>query len=157
MKSRTNNNKRNKESDKQNIPLDDIVEEFQIEEIASQDEIYLDVFLSKNQCTSYSFSKTPINKKAYLFLVYDKSGKNYMCQFYHKFCHEKCRGTLVQEKIIAKKERLNYLEFICHCGVVIKHTFDLNSKKNKKNSNMMQINQESEIIPYHCISHVVIV
>ena len=59
MKSRINNNKRNKESDKQSIPLDDIVEEFQIEEIASQNEIYLDVFLSKNQCTSYSFGKLP--------------------------------------------------------------------------------------------------
>ena len=69
------NNKRNKESDKQSIPLDDIVEKFQIEEIASLNEIYLDVFLSKNQCTSYSFDKTPINQKAYIFLVYDKSGK----------------------------------------------------------------------------------
>jgi len=65
-----------------------------------------------------------------------------MCNFSLKFCHEKCRGTAVQGKITAKKERLNYHEFACHCGVVIKHTFDLNSKKNKKNCNMIQLDQE---------------
>ena len=158
MKTRRNNNKRKKDSDKQSIPSDDIIGEFQIEEIASQNKFNLDVFLSKNQCTSYSFGNTPIHQKAYICIVCDKTGKNYMCQFCHKFCHKKCRGTLVQDpKVIAKRERLNYREFACHCGVVTKHTFDLNSKKNKKYCNLMQLDQELGIIPYHCISHDVIV
>ena len=158
MKTRRNNNKKNKESDMQSIPSNDIIDEFQIEEIASQNKFNLDVLLSKNQCTSYSFGKTPIDQKAYICLVCDKKGTDLMCQFCHKFCHEKCRGTLVQDpKLIAKKERLNYQKFACHCGLITKHTFDLNSKKNKKNCNMMQLDQELGIIPYHCISHDVIV
>ena len=158
MKENKNNHKYNKEKDKQSNAPKDILEEFQIKEGVSHNKFNVLEFLSKNECTSYAFGKIPIEQKGYICSICDKKKKNLICRFCHKFCHEKCRGTLIEDpKVTEKKEKLGFQKFACHCGVEIKHMFDLNIKSNKTNCNMMQLDQELNIIPYHCITHDVIV
>ena len=60
-------------------------------------------------------------------------------------------------EFVMKKEKLGFQKFACHCGIELKHTFDLNIKSNKLNCSMMQLDQELNINPYHCITHDIIV
>ena len=136
----------------------DILEEFQIQEGGSQNTFDLIDYLSKNECTSIYFGKIPVEQKAYICSVCDKKKKNYICDFCHRLCHEKCRATLIENsKVIEKKEKLGFQKFVCHCGVNLKHIFDSNKKVNKGNCSMMQLDQELKIAPYHCITHNLIV
>ena len=150
------NNKKNK-SNKRKSTTNNNFEEFQIQE-GTQTKFDLIEFLSKNECTSLNFGKFPIEQKGYICTVCDKKKKNLMCRFCHKTCHQKCRDTLVEDpEKVAKKEKYGFQKFACHCGVSLKHTFDLNKPKHTSNCSMMQLDQELEIAPYHCISHDVII
>ena len=155
--SEKNNKKNNKKKVKQSTS-NDTADEFQLQEI-SQTKFDFMEFKSKDECTSYYFGKEQIEQKAYFCSVCDKkNNKNLICRFCHKSCHEKCRDTLIQDpEIIIKKEKLGLQKFACHCGVGLKHTFDLNISSNKSNCSMMQLDQELEIPPYHCVSHDVII
>jgi hypothetical protein len=131
----------------------DILEEFQINEF-SQDKFKLKDFKSKDECTSYYFGKIPIEQKGYICSVCDKKKKNIICEFCHTFCHQKCRATLIEDiKVIEKKESLGFQKFACYCGVELKHILSLKVKSNKGDCNMMQLDQELKIAPYHCVTH----
>ena len=145
--------KSNNRKDKNSSSSDDILEEFKKQEI-SHTKFEILEFLSKDECTSIYFGKEPIEQKSYICSVCDKKKKNFICRFCHKFCHEKCRGTLLQDNLtVEKKEKLGIQKFACHCGVTLKHIFDLNIISKRTNCNMMQLDQELEINPYYCISH----
>ena len=150
------NNK--KEKDKQSINSDELFKELTKKEGESHTKFEMQDFISKNECTSYYFGKLPIEQKGYICSICDKKKKNLICRFCHKFCHIKCRGTLLEDhKMVEKKEKFGLQKFSCHCGVDIKHTFDLNAISNKGNCGMMQLDHELEIMPYHCVSHDVII
>ena len=154
MKEKNKYIKSNKRKDKNSVSSDDILEEFKKQEIVSHTKFEILEFLSKDECTSVYFGKENIEQKSYFCSVCDKKKKNLMCHFCHKFCHEKCRGTLLQDNlIIEKREKLGLQKFACHCGVTLKHTFDLNIISKRTNCNMMKLDQELEIAPYHCITH----
>ena len=154
MKKNKNNNNSSKKENKAN----DILEEFEIKDGVSQNKFNAIDFVSKNECTSISFGKIPIEQKGYVCSVCDKKKKNLMCRYCHRFCHEKCRGMLIEDpEFVMKKEKLGFQKFACHCGIELKHTFDLNIKSNKGNCSMMQLDQELNITPYHCITHDIIV
>ncbi len=136
----------------------DVLEEFKIQDGIIHTKFDLIEFLDKDECTSYNFGKVPIEQKGYICLVCDKKKKNFMCHFCHKFCHEKCRGTLIEDiKVVEKKEKFGLQKFACHCGVEHKHIVALNEKLDKTNCNMMQLDHELKITPYHCITHDIIV
>ena len=152
-----NKNKNNSSKKKEN-KANDILEEFEIKDGVSKNKFNAIDFVSKNECTSISFGKIPIEQKGYVCSVCDKKKKNLICRYCHKFCHEKCRGMLVEDpEFVMKKEKLGFQKFACHCGIELKHTFDLNIKSNKLNCSMMQLDQELNITPYHCITHDIIV
>ena len=148
---------KNNNSDQENN-TNDILEEFQIQEGVSQNEFNLREYLSKNECSSIYFGKVQIEQKAYVCSICDKKKKYLICDFCYNFCHEKCRRTLIDNpEIIMKKEKLGFQKFACYCGIELKHIFDLNVKQNKGNCNMMQLDKELKIAPYHCITHNLIV
>ena len=152
-------NKKNKNSkDKQSLDSDDLFEELKQKEGSATTKFDMLDFFSKDNCTAYYFGKLPIEQKGYVCSVCDKKKKNMICRYCHSFCHDKCRGTLIQnQELVAKREKLGFQKFACHCGVTLKHTFDLNIESYKNKCNMMKLDQELDIPPYHCISHDVIV
>ena len=115
-------------------------------------------YIYKKECTSYSFGKVLIEQKAYYCAVCDKNKKNLMCRYCHKFCHKKCRENLVEdEKVVEKKEKLGLTKFYCHCGVIKKHSVEVNIISNKNKCGMMQLDQELGISPYTCVTHDMVV
>ena len=153
-----NKNKNKTDKENQSNSTDNLLEELNKREDEIHTKFEMSEFLSKNGCTSFYFGNIPIEQKGYICSVCDKKKKNLICRFCHTFCHNNCRGMLLQDpEIVSKKEKMGFQKFSCHCGVNLKHTFDLNILSNKSNCNMMQLDQELEIRPYHCISHDVIV
>ena len=134
----------------------DNFDEFQLE--GAQTKFNLEDYIYKKECTSYDFGNIPLEQKGYICSVCDKKKKNLMCRFCHKNCHKNCRETLIEEpEKVEKKEKYGFQKFACHCGVSLKHTIKVNEKKYVSNCNMMQLDQELEVTPYHCISHDVII
>ena len=144
-------NKKNKNSkDKQSLDSDDLFEELKQKEGSATTKFDMLDFFSKDNCTAYYFGKLPIEQKGYVCSVCDKKKKNMICRYCHSFCHDKCRGTLIQnQELVAKREKLGFQKFACHCGVTLKHTFDLNIESYKNKCNMMKLDQELDIPPYH--------
>ena len=155
MQDKKNNNK---SKDKESINSEDLFEELKQKEGTAVSKFDMDDYKSKEQCTAYYFGKIPIEQKGYFCSVCDKRKKYMMCRFCHLFCHDKCHGTLLQDpEIVSKKEKLGFQKFVCHCGITLKHTINLNIVSNKNGCSMMNLDQELDITPYHCISHDVIV
>ena len=151
MKESKKTKKSNKNENKDNF------DEFQIIE-NNQTKFEIMEYCSKDKCTSYYFGTLPIEQKGYICSVCDSKKKNLMCHFCHRTCHKNCRETLIQDpKDVAKKEKFGFQKFACHCGVAIKHIVDLKKEKGKITCSMMQLDQELEIPPYHCITHDVII
>ena len=157
MKSnKKNKNRRQKDSENGTSSSKDFFVEFQEQE--EQTKFNILEYLYKNECTSYSFGKVLIEQKAYICSVCDKKKKNFMCRYCHKFCHKKCRENLVEdEKVVEKKEKLGLIKFSCHCGVIKKHSIEMNLISNKNKCGMMQLDQELGINPYTCVTHDMVV
>ena len=136
----------------------DFFDEFQIQEQEAHPQFNISEYISKNECTSYSFGKVLIEQKAYFCSVCDQNKKNLMCRYCHKFCHKKCRENLVEdEKTFEKKEKKGLFKFYCHCGVINKHLVESIIISNKNKCGMMQLDQELGISPYTCVTHDMIV
>ena len=136
----------------------DFFDEFQLQEQEVQTKFNIMEYIYKNECTSYSFGKVVIEQKGYFCSVCDKKHKNFMCRYCHKFCHKKCRDNLIEEqKLVEKKEKLGFKTFFCHCGVVKKHSVEMNLISNKNRCGMMQLDQELGIAPYTCVTHDMVV
>ena len=157
MKSnKKNKNRKQKDSENGTSSSKDFFDEFQEQE--EQTKFNIVEYLYKNECTSYSFGKVLIEQKAYICSVCDKKKKNFMCRYCHKFCHKKCRENLVEdEKVVEKKEKLGLIKFYCHCGVIKKHSIEMNLISNKNKCGMMQLDQELGINPYTCVTHDMVV
>ena len=148
--------KNNKSKDKQSINSDDLFEEIKQKEVVSISKFDMDDFKSKDQCTAYHFGKLPIEQKGYFCSVCDKKKKNIICRFCHSFCHDKCRETLIQDpQIVSKKEKLGPQKFSCHCGVTLKHTFNINNTSHKFGCIMMKLDQELDI-PHITVFHMML-
>ena len=127
-------------------------------------------FLSKKKCTAFYFGSNPISQKFYKCdeCVRKKSLK--LCKFCYENCHSICRiDSIVQEeqgndintqspKIIHQEESTNLnkieiREFVCECGLKLKHK---PSKKNAVNivpCNMMRLDQVLDVPKFHCPVH----
>ena len=148
-------NKKNRKS--KNKDENENFDEFQIIE-SNQTKFDLIEYFSKDECTAYYFGQVPIDQKGYVCSVCDSKMKDLICRFCHKSCHRKCRETLIQDpEEVEKKEKFGLQKFACHCGVALKHTFDLKKTNTKIHCSMMQLDQELEIPPYHCITHDIII
>ena len=133
-------------------------EEFQLLDQEVQTKFNISEYIYKKECTSYSFGKALIEQKSYYCSVCDKDRKNLMCRYCHKFCHKKCRENLIEEeKVVEKKEKLGLTKFYCHCGVIKKHSVEVNIISNKNKCGMMQLDQELGITPYTCVTHDMVV
>ena len=136
----------------------DFFEEFQLQEQETETKFNIVEYLYKKECTSYSFGKILIEQKAYICSVCDPKKKNFMCRYCYKFCHKKCRENLVEEeKALKKKEKKDLKKFFCHCGVIKKHSVEMNLISNKNKCGMMQLDQELGINPYTCVTHDMVV
>ena len=154
---RENNNKSKIKNENQFGNSNDKLDFFHLQE-KEQTKFDITQYIKKEECTTYYFGKVPIEQKGYMCSVCDKKKKNLICRFCHQFCHQNCRGSLVEDpEIIIKREKFGFQKFACHCGVSLKHTINLNITSNKSNCSMMQLDQELDINPYHCISHDVII
>ena len=159
MKSNKKNKFRNqRDSENGTSSSKDFFEEFQLQEQETETKFNIVEYLYKNECTSYSFGKILIEQKAYICSVCDPKKKNFMCRYCYKFCHKKCRENLVEEeKALKKKEKKNLKKFFCHCGVIKKHSVEMNLISNKNKCGMMQLDQELGINPYTCVTHDMVV
>ena len=159
MKSNKKNKFRNqRDSENGTSSSKDFFEEFQLQEQETETKFNIVEYLYKNECTSYSFGKILIEQKAYICSVCDPKKKNFMCRYCYKFCHKKCRENLVEEeKALKKKEKKDLKKFFCHCGVIKKHSVEMNLISNKNKCGMMQLDQELGINPYTCVTHDMVV
>ena len=111
-------------------------------------------FISKNRCTSYLFGNEKIEQKAYICSKCDKKDKHFICDYCYKNCHQNCRIYSKDSLVLLKKnEYFKIQRFSCFCGLNLKHILIISQNIKKVSCTMMQLDQQLNIHPNHCISH----
>ena len=126
-------------------------------------------FLSKNKCTTYYFGSTPISQKCYKCSECKRKKDLKICKFCYENCHSVCRiDSLIQEEgnnINTQSQKINQqvdktgpnkikiIEFVCECGLKLKHKPPKKPKVNIVPCNMMRLDQVLDVPKYYCQTH----
>ena len=127
-------------------------------------------FLSKKKCTTYYFGSTPIFQKYFKCRECRHKKSLRICKFCYDNCHSLCRiDSLIQEepneittntqKLLPKNEdeenpsEIKIAEFVCECGLKLKHKPPKKPKVNIVPCNMMRLDQVLDAPKYHCETH----
>ena len=127
-------------------------------------------FLSKKKCTTYYFGSTPIFQKYFKCSECRHKKSLRICKFCYDNCHSLCRiDSLIQDepneittntqKLLPKNEdeenpsEIKIAEFVCECGLKLKHKPPKKPKVNIVPCNMMRLDQVLDAPKYHCETH----
>ena len=127
-------------------------------------------FLPKKKCTTYYFGSTPISQKCYKCSECVRKKALKICKFCYEHCHSICRiDSLVQEEMgngpnpnepknINQEDATNLndftiKEFVCECGLKLKHKPPKKPSLNIVPCNMMRLDQVLDVPKFHCQTH----
>ena len=123
-------------------------------------------FLNKKKCTILYFGSTPIAQKCFKCSECIRKKTLNICQFCYEHCHSVCRvSSIIQnqikdpnQKVIKEEQNTNLQnftvsEFVCECGLKLKHKPPKKPAVNIVPCNMLRLDQVLEVPKFHCLTH----
>ena len=108
-------------------------------------------YLKLVECTAMVLGTEKIYQNCFVCPICNPKKNNFLCKFCYNKCHQKCRDiTKIKKKEEDYKGKKN---FACYCGIKLKHEILEIKKKEKRNCDLIVLDQSLKVGTFFCETH----